>query len=162
VQRNWGGAEMGQWLRLGRELRAVTWKPHRSGTHVRSFTHGSRPVALPHHAQLVLLSEHSLCFAVSSWEGTDLAVVVRSVHTRVDHIQQRVHQPLAGAHLFSCFLPGRAEVPGWTEICGSCGAEQLTLQPCSLTLTIPENGSREQPLKGGLRYTPYATLPFVH
>lgn len=69
------------------------------------------------------------CEQAGICEGTDLAVVIRSVHTRVDHIQQRVHQPLAGPHLFACFFSGRAEVPGWTEIRGSCRDEQLTLQP---------------------------------
>lgn len=47
--------------------------------------------------------------------GTDLAVVIGCVHTRVDHIQQRVHQPLAGSHLLPGFLPRGAQVPKWAE-----------------------------------------------
>lgn len=56
----------------------------------------------------------STAIAPLAWPAsTDLAVIIGGVHTRVDHIQQRVHQPLTGAHLLPGFLPCGAEVPEW-------------------------------------------------
>lgn len=42
---------------------------------------------------------------------THLAVIIRRVHARVDHVQQWIDQSLAGPHLLPGFFPRRAQIP---------------------------------------------------
>lgn len=74
---------------------------------------------------------------------TDLAVVVRCVHTRMDHVQQRVHQPLTGSHLPSRFLPRGAEIPKQAEARGS----SLAVEPYLNDLRTGDTAARRSGLK---------------
>ena len=78
--------------------------------------------------------------------GTDLAVVVGCVHTRMDHVQQRVHQPLTGSHLLPRFLPRGAEIPRQAETRGS----SLAAEPYLNDLRTGDTAARRSGPKGHL------------